>query len=100
MAQMHRWMSWHHSPGLTSARVEVLRAQSRHDPTVRMVHLFADVEAGELVCISEAERRDQVQAWFAERDLAPVQLAQVHWAGDHASIHELAMFEYYAPGTA
>ena len=100
MARMYRWMSWHRSLGLTPARVEALRAQARHDLTVRLVHLFADVDRGELVCISEAGRRDEVQAWFAERELAPVELAQVHWAGDHASIHEIAMFDYYAPGQA
>jgi hypothetical protein len=100
MARMYRWMSWHRSPGLTIGRVEALRAEARHDLSVRLVHLFVDLEGGQLVCVSEAGQREEVQRWFAARDLAPVELARVQWVGDHASLHEIAMFEYYAPGTA
>jgi nitroreductase len=92
--RMLRWMSWHRVPGLTAARVDELRARARHDPRVRLVRLFADVEGGQLMCVSEAATRDEVTHWFEERGLLPTELSQLQWEGDHASIHEIALFEH------
>jgi 5,6-dimethylbenzimidazole synthase len=92
--RMLRWMSWHRAPGLTAARVEELRARARHDPGVRLVRVFADVQGGQLMCVSEAATRDEVTRWFEACGLPPAELSPLQWEGDHASIHEIALFEH------
>jgi len=93
-------MSWHAVPDASYQLAERLRAEARQDPRVHLVRLFVDADGGQLACISDAEEREDVERWFAERGYAPAHLGEVKLEGDHASIHEVAMFGYIAPGEA
>ena len=97
MSRMHRWMSWHSVPGAGDQIAERLRAEAREDRQLRFVRFFVDVEGEQLACISEAETRADVESWFAARGYPPTQLGEVRLEGDHASIHEIAMYSYIAP---
>ena len=100
MSRVRRWMTWHPVPGASYQLAEQLRVEARHDPRVHIVRLFVDVDSGQITCISDADEREYVERWFSERGYPPAQLGEVKLEGDHASIHEVAMFQYIAPGEA
>jgi len=98
VSRILRFGTVHTWPGLNRSTLEQLRRELRHHPDVRLIRLEASLSAGRLVCVVDAFEPERVPRWFHERGYPIDDVFPIDFEGDHGSIHQVAMFDYVAPG--
>lgn len=89
---MPRFMGWHTFPknAFSYEQVCQLADAAQHEASVKGYRSFISPAEGRAVCIMDADRKQDVEAWFRKMNLPTDALVEVELEGDAGQVHELS----------